>query len=46
MTMFKDIPKNQYDRGTLLDAVRTITSNEQNLKLFLDRFKSLAGMKI
>jgi hypothetical protein len=40
MKLFTNIPK-KYDRGTILSAVITITSNEQQLKNFLDFFKSL-----
>jgi type I restriction enzyme, R subunit len=41
LDLFSNVPKNKYDRETLLDAVRAITSDKENLKLFLSNFKSL-----
>jgi hypothetical protein len=41
MRLFENVPKNKYDRATLIDATRTITSDEHQLKLFLEYYKSL-----
>ncbi len=41
MTLFQDIPKDQYDRQTMLKAFETITTNEQNAKKFQQNYRHL-----
>jgi type I restriction enzyme R subunit len=41
MEMFKTIPKDQFDRETMLRAIEIITSNEQNSNTFLENYKRL-----
>lgn len=41
MPLFKGIPKDQYDRKTLLQAIEVLTANEENAKLFLNNYKAL-----
>lgn len=41
LSTFKGIPLNNYQRGTLLDAVRILSSDENLLKAFLDDFKAI-----
>jgi type I restriction enzyme R subunit len=41
MAIFKDIPKNQYDRETLLQTIDVITSSEEMSKRFLDDVSEL-----
>jgi len=41
LDIFKDVPKNQYDRQTMLKAIRILTSNDQNSKIFLDDYKHM-----
>src|SRR3990170_7631663 len=39
MALFTDIPKDQYDRQTMLKAFETITANEQNTKKFRENYR-------
>jgi type I restriction enzyme R subunit len=39
MSLFTDIPKDQYDRQTMLKAFETITANEQNAKKFRENYR-------
>jgi type I restriction enzyme R subunit len=39
--LFADVPRDQYDRQTMLKAFETITTNEQNTKKFLTNYKRL-----
>ncbi|HIJ01131.1 TPA: HsdR family type I site-specific deoxyribonuclease, partial [Candidatus Woesearchaeota archaeon] len=41
LDIFKEVPKNQYDRQTMLKAIRILTSNDQNSKTFLDDYKHM-----
>jgi type I restriction enzyme R subunit len=41
MTLFQDIPKDQYDRQTMLKAFETVTTNEQNAKKFQQNYRHL-----
>jgi type I restriction enzyme R subunit len=41
MSLFADIPKDQYDRQTMLKAFETITTNEQNAKKFQQNYRHL-----
>lgn len=41
LDIFKDVPKNQYDRQTMLKAIRILTTNEENSKTFLDDYKHM-----
>ncbi len=41
MALFQDIPKDQYDRQTMLKAFETITTNEQNAKKFQQNYRHL-----
>jgi type I restriction enzyme R subunit len=41
MTLFADIPKDQYDRQTMLKAFETITTDEQNAKKFQQNYRHL-----
>lgn len=41
MKTFKNIPKNQYDRETLLKAIETLTTRENVGKKFLEDYKRL-----
>lgn len=41
MTLFQDIPKDQYDRQTMLKAFETITTKEQNAKKFQQNYRHL-----
>jgi type I restriction enzyme R subunit len=41
MTLFQDIPKDQYDRQTMLKAFETITTNEQNAKKLQQNYRHL-----
>jgi type I restriction enzyme R subunit len=41
MTLFADIPKDQYDRQTMLKAFQIITENEQNTKKFRQNYRHL-----
>ena len=39
--LFENIPKDQYDLGTMRKAIETITINEQNTKKFLENYVKL-----
>jgi type I restriction enzyme, R subunit len=39
--LFVDVPKDQYDRQTMLKAFETITTNEQNTKKFQQNYRRL-----
>jgi type I restriction enzyme R subunit len=41
MQLFRDIPKDQYDRKTMLKAIEILTTEEQNSKIFLQNYKHL-----
>jgi len=41
ISLFADIPKDQYDRQTMLKAFETITTNEQNAKKFQQNYRHL-----
>ncbi len=41
LDIFKDIPKNEFDRKTLLKAIEILTSDEEKSKKFLKNYKSL-----
>ena len=41
MTLFAEIPKDKYDRQTLLKAFETITTNPQNTKKFQKNYRQL-----
>jgi len=41
MSLFTDIPKDQYDRQTMLKAFETITANEKNTKRFRENYRHL-----
>jgi type I restriction enzyme R subunit len=41
MTLFVDVPKDQYDRQTMLKAFETITANPQNTKKFQQNYRHL-----
>lgn len=41
LNLFENIPKDQYDRETMLKAIETLTTNEQNTKKFLENYKHL-----
>jgi type I restriction enzyme R subunit len=41
LTLFENIPKDQYDLTTMRKAIETITLNEQNTKTFLNNYKTL-----
>ena len=41
MTLFAEIPKDKYDRQTLLKAFETITTNPQNTKKFQKNYRHL-----
>ncbi len=41
LDIFKEVPKNQYDRQTMLKAIRILTSNDQNSKTFLEDYKHM-----
>jgi type I restriction enzyme R subunit len=41
ITIFADIPKDQYDRQTMLKALETVTTNEQNTKKFRESYRHL-----
>jgi len=41
LTLFTDIPKDQYDLQTMRKAIETITINEQNTKKFQENYKQL-----
>jgi type I restriction enzyme R subunit len=41
MKIFTEVPKDQYDRPTLLKALEAITSNEQNTKTFRQNYRHL-----
>ncbi|MEM2916379.1 MAG: HsdR family type I site-specific deoxyribonuclease [Candidatus Woesearchaeota archaeon] len=42
LTIFKDIPKNKYDRQTLLKAIEVLTTAEEKSKTFLEDYKHLS----
>jgi type I restriction enzyme R subunit len=41
MKIFTEVPKDQYDRPTLLKALEAITANEQNTKTFRQNYRHL-----
>jgi len=41
LNLFENIPKDKYDRETMLKAIETLTTNEQNTKKFLENYKHL-----
>ncbi|MCJ7561120.1 DUF3387 domain-containing protein, partial [Candidatus Bathyarchaeota archaeon] len=41
MRIFTEVPKDQYDRPTLLKALEAITANEQNTKTFRQNYRHL-----
>jgi len=41
MEFFKDIPKDDYERETLLKAVEILTEDEKTGKIFLEKYKTL-----
>jgi len=41
MDIFKDVPKNRYDRQTMLTAIKILTTNEENSKRFLEDYKHM-----
>ncbi len=41
LTLFENIPKNQYDLPTMRKAIETITLNEENTKKFQQNYKQL-----
>jgi len=41
MTLFADVPKDQYDRQTMLKALETITTDSQNIKKFQQNYRHL-----
>ena len=41
LNLFQNIPKDKYDRETMLKAIETLTTNEQNTKKFLENYKHL-----
>lgn len=41
MKIFTEVPKDQYDRPTLLKALEAITTNEQNTKTFRQNYRHL-----
>ncbi|WNZ29955.1 MAG: HsdR family type I site-specific deoxyribonuclease [Candidatus Bathyarchaeota archaeon] len=41
MQMFENIPKDQYDRKTMLQAIEILTTEEENSKAFLQNYKQL-----
>jgi type I restriction enzyme R subunit len=42
LAIFKDIPKNKYDRQTLLKAIEVLTTAEEKSKTFLEGYKHLS----
>jgi len=41
LAMFEDIPKDDYDRETLMKAIELLTTEEENSKKFLEHYKKL-----
>jgi len=41
MQMFEDVPKDQYDRKTMLKAIEILTTEEENSKTFTQNYKQL-----
>lgn len=41
LDIFKEVPKNQYDRKTLLKAMEILTSNEEKSKAFIEDYKHM-----
>lgn len=41
LNLFENVPKDKYDRETMLKAIETLTTNEQNTKKFLENYKHL-----
>ncbi|MBI4980195.1 HsdR family type I site-specific deoxyribonuclease [Candidatus Woesearchaeota archaeon] len=41
LEMFKDVPKNEYDRKTLLKAIEILTSDDEKSKKFVEEYKHL-----
>jgi type I restriction enzyme R subunit len=41
LTLFENIPKDQYDLTTMRKAIEILTTNEQNTKKFLENYKLL-----
>ncbi len=44
LSIFKEIPKNQYDRDTLLKSINILTSNDEQSKTFIEGYKHLERM--
>ncbi|MEM3587833.1 MAG: HsdR family type I site-specific deoxyribonuclease, partial [Candidatus Jordarchaeaceae archaeon] len=41
LNLFQDVPRDKYDRETMLKAVEILTSKEENSKKFLENYKRL-----
>jgi len=41
MNFFEEVPKEKYDRATMLKAIEILTTEEENTKKFLDNYKRL-----
>lgn len=41
LTLFEDVPKNKYDRETLLQAIEILTSNDENSEKFTENYRNL-----
>jgi type I restriction enzyme R subunit len=41
LAIFEDIPKNKYDRHTLLKAIEILTSNDDNSEKFTENYRNL-----
>lgn len=41
LTFFEDVPKNKYDRETLLQAIEILTSNDENSEKFTENYRNL-----
>ncbi len=41
MKLFEEIPKDKYDRQTMMNAIEVVTQNEDNTKKFVDNYKEL-----
>lgn len=44
LSLLQEIPKDQYDRQTMLKAIETITTNEQNTKKFQQNYRKLRSL--
>jgi type I restriction enzyme R subunit len=44
LEIFQDIPKDQYDRPTMLKAIEAVTVNEKSTRKFMENYKHLRKM--